>query len=334
MMLGTLMRFCQPTRRAVIAALGGAAAWPLVAPAQQEPKVWRIGMLETISADLNAANLGAFQQSMRHLGYVEGQNFVIEYRSADGDARRFPGLVVELIRLNVDLIVTRGTPAALAAKQATNTIPVVMAASGGPLLVVKSLARPGGNVTGRSGLTPDLEPKRVELLTELVPALASIATVMNMSNPVSLSFLEEFEPAARSKGLRHRLFDVRKGDDIRRAFDAVNREHEAIMVDMDAVTQAHREMIVELAARYRLPAMYAAREFVDAGGLISYGVNYPDLYRGAAIYADKILKGAKPGDLPVEQPTRFEFVVNLKAAKALGLTIPVSFQRHADELIE
>ena len=290
-------------------------------------------MLETISADLNAANLGAFLQSMRHLGYVEGQNLIIEYRSADGDARRFTGLVAELIRLNVDLIVTRGTPAALAAKQATSTIPVVMAAGTG-LLVVASLARPGGNVTGLSSVNTDSVPKRLELLTELVPALASIAAFENMSNPAFSSNLKEFEAAARSKRLRHRLFDVRQGDDIRRAFDAVDREHEAIMVDMDAVTQADREMIVELAARYRLPAMYPAREFVDAGGLVSYGVNYPDLYRRAAIYADKIWKGAKPADLPVEQPTRFEFVVNLKAAKALGLTMPVSFQLRADELIE
>jgi putative ABC transport system substrate-binding protein len=243
-------------------------------------------------------------------------------------------LVAELIRLNVDLIVTRGTPAVLAAKKATSTIPVVIAASGNPLLVVASLARPGGNVTGLSTVNPDLVPKRLELLTELVPGLAGIAAFMNMSNPALSPQLEEFEAAARSKGLRHRLFDVRQGDDIRRAFDAVNKEHEAIVVDTDAVTQADQEMIVELAARYRLPTMYASREFVDAGGLISYGVNYPDLYRGAAIYADKILKGAKPGDLPVEQPTRFEFVVNLKAAKALGLTIPVSFQLRADEMIE
>jgi putative ABC transport system substrate-binding protein len=271
---------------------------------------------------------------MRQLGYVEGQNLVIEYRSADGNDNRFPGLVAELTHLNVDLIVTRGTPAVLAAKEATSTIPIVMAATGEALLVVKSLARPGGNVTGLSAVNPDLTPKRVELLTELVPGLAGIAAFMNMSNPALSPELKKFEAAARSKGLRHRMFDVRQGDDIPRAFDAVNREHEAIMVELDTVTQAHREMIVELAARYRLPAMYPAREFVDAGGLISYGTNYPDLYRRAAIYADKILKGAKPADLPVEQPTTFEFVVNLKAAKALGLTIPVSFQLRVDEVIE
>jgi putative ABC transport system substrate-binding protein len=209
-----------------------------------------------------------------------------------------------------------------------------MVSTGEPLLAVASLARPGGNVTGLSNVNPDLQPKRVELLTELVPGLAGIAAFMNTSNPATSSDLKEFEAAARSKGLRHRLFDVRQGDDIRRAFDAVNREHEAIVVDMDAVTQADRVMIVELAARYRLPTMYAAREFVDAGGLISYGTNYPDLYRRAAIYVDKILKGSKPADLPVEQPTKFEFVVNLKAAKALGLTIPDSFQLRADEMIE
>ena len=291
-------------------------------------------MLQTISADLDAVNLGAFRQSMRDLGYVEGQNLVIEYRSADGDPKRFPGLVVELIHLNVDLIVTRGTPAVVAAKNATSTIPVVMAATGEALMVVASLARPGGNVTGLSGANPEFEPKRVELLIELVPSLASIATFENMNNPIAPNLLRETEAAARSKGLRHRLFDVRQGDDIRRAFDSVSREHEAIMVELDAVTEAHREMIVELAAKYRMPVMYAAREFVDVGGLISYGVDYPDLYRRAAIYVDKIFKGAKPADLPVEQPTRFEFVVNLKTARALGITVPPFILARADEVIE
>ncbi len=321
-------------RREFITLLGGAAAaWPLAARAQQ-PKVWRIGMLETISAELNAANLGAFRRGLRELGYVEGRNLVLDYRSAEGDAKRFPGLAAELIHLNVDLIVTRGTPAVLAAKNATSTIPVVMAASGEPLLVVASLARPGGNVTGLSAVNPDLAAKRIELLTELAPAVAGIAAFLNMSNPITSSELKEIEAAARSKGLQYRLFDVRQGDDIRRAFDAVNRKQEAIVVGVDAVTQAHREMIVELAARYRLPAMYAAREFVDAGGLMSYGPSYPDNYRRAATYADKILKGAKPADLPVEQPTKFELVINLKTAKALGLTVPLIMQMTADEMIE
>src|SRR6266404_3152747 len=213
-------------RREFITLLGGAAAaWPLAARAQQ-PKVWRIGMLETISAELNAANLGAFRRGLRELGYVEGRNLVLDYRSAEGDAKRFPGLVAELIHLNVDLIVTRGTPAVLAAKNATNTIPVVMAASGEPLLVVASLARPGGNVTGLSAVTPDLTAKRIELLTELAPVVAGIAAFLNMSNPITSSELKEIEAAVRSKGLRYRLFDVRQGDDIRRAFDAVNRKQE------------------------------------------------------------------------------------------------------------
>jgi putative tryptophan/tyrosine transport system substrate-binding protein len=325
------MRFSHVRRRDFITLLGGAVVtWPLTARAQQ-PKVWRIGMLETISAELNAANLGAFRQGLHALGYVEGQNLVLDYRSADGDAKRFPRLVAELIHLHVDLIVTRGTPAVLAAKNATSTIPVVMAASGEPLLVVASLARPGGNVTGLSAVTPDLTAKRIELLTELAPAVAGIAAFFNMSNPVTSSELKEIESAARSKGLRNRLFDVQQGDDIRRAFDAVNREH---VVALDAVTQAHREMIVELAARYRLPAIYSAREFVDAGGLMSYGTNYPDNYGRAATYADKILKGAKPADLPVEQPTKFELAINLKTAKALGLTVPLIMQMTADEMIE
>ncbi len=324
-------------RREFIGLFGSAAsmsiAWPLQLGAQQ-PKVWRIGMLETISAELNAANLGAFRRGLRELGYVEGRNLVLDYRSAEGDAKRFPGLVAELIHLNVDLIVTRGTPAVLAAKNATNTIPVVMAASGEPLLVVASLARPGGNVTGLSAVNPDLAAKRIELLTELAPAVAGIAAFLNMSNPITSSELREIEAAARSKGLRYRLFDVRQGDDIRRAFDAVNKDREAIEVLVDAVTQAHREMIVELAARYRLPAIYGAREFVDAGGLMSYGPSYPDNYRRAATYVDKILKGAKPADLPVEQPTKFEFVINLKAVTALGLTVPLIMQMTADEMIE
>jgi putative tryptophan/tyrosine transport system substrate-binding protein len=322
-------------RREFIRLIGSTAViWPLTAHAQQQTKVWRIGMLETISAELNAANLGAFRQGLRQLGYVEGQNLILDYRSADGDAKRFPGLVAELIHLNVDLILTRGTPAVVAAKNATSTIPVVMAASGEPLLVVASLARPGGNVTGLSTVNPDLDAKRVELLAELAPAVAGIAAFLNMSNPITSSESKEIEAAVRSKGLRYRLFDVRQGDDIPRAFDAVNMEHQAIVVGVDAVTQTHREMIVELAARYRLPAIYGAREFVDAGGLMSYGPSYPDNYRRAATYVDKILKGAKPADLPVEQPTKFELVINLETAKALGLTVPLIMQMTADEVIE
>ena len=322
-------------RREFILTLGGAAAaCPLVARAQQQPKVWRIGMLETISADQNAANLGALRQGLRELGYVEEQNLVIEYRSADGDAKRFPDLAAELVRLKVDLIVTRGTPAALAAKSATSTIPVVMAATGDPLLLVTSLARPGGNVTGLSVMILDLGAKRIEWLTELVPAVTGVAALSNMSNPSIQEERREIETATRSKGLRYRLFDVRQGDDIRRAFEALDRENEAIVVGMDAVTQEHQEMIVELAARNRVAAIYFGREFVDAGGLMSYGPNYPDNYHRAAKYVAKILKGAKPADLPVEQPTKFELVINLKIAKGLGLQIPDKLLALADEVID
>jgi putative ABC transport system substrate-binding protein len=325
------------SRRDFITLLGGATAgWPLAARAQQQPKVWRIGMLETISAELNAENLGAFRQGLRDLGYVEGQNFVLEYRSADGDAKRFPNLVAELVRLNVDLIVTKGTPAALAAKNATSTIPVIMSGSGDPvpLGLVASLNRPGSNITGLSGFTPDLDAKRIELLKEAVPAATAIAAFLNMSNPISPIQLKQMEAAAPSLGLRFRSFDVQKTEDIHRAFDAVSRTGEVIIIGLDAVTQANRKMIVEVAATNRLPAIYMAREFIDAGGLMFYGVNFPDLYRRAATYVDKIFKGAKPAGLPVEQPTKFELVINLKTANALGLDVSPLLLARADAVIE
>jgi putative ABC transport system substrate-binding protein len=238
-------------RREFIALVGGAAAWPLAARAQQAGKIFRIGMVEPISAALNAANLNAFREELRDLGYVEGRNLLLEYRSAEGDARRFPALVSELIGLNVDLLVTRGTPAALAAKRATTTIPVVMAALGEPLLVVESLARPGGNITGMSGVVSDLDAKRIELIQEMVPATTGSAAMLNMSNPITRAQLNALEPAARSKGLRFRLFDVRKRDDIERAFETDISGY-AMVVGFDGLTQAHRRTIAELAARHQL----------------------------------------------------------------------------------
>ena len=326
-------------RREFMALLGGATAapsilWPLAARAQPIGKTHRIGMVETISAELNAANLAAFRRGLQELGYIEGRNLVLDYRSADGDARRFPALLSELIGLNVDLIVTRGTPAALAAKAATSTIPVVMASLGEPLLVVASLARPGGNITGLSGVVSDLDAKRIELLKEMAPATSGIAALLNMSNPITVAQLKELEPAAQSKGLRFRLFDVRGSDDIERAFAALGPGNDAIVVGLEAVTQAHRRLIAELAAKHRVPAMYGGREFVEAGGLMFYGPNFPDIYRRAATYVDKIFKGAKPGDLPVEQPTKFELVINGRMAKALGLEVPPSLLLRADEVIE
>jgi putative tryptophan/tyrosine transport system substrate-binding protein len=321
-------------RRECIALLGGIVVWPLAARAQQGGQTFRVGIVETISAELNATNLAAFRGGLRELGYAEGRNLVLEYRSADGDARRFPALISELIGLKVDLIVTRGTPAALAAKNATKTIPVVMAGLGEPLLVVDRLARPGGNITGLSGLQPELETKRVELLTEMAPGSAGIEALLNMSNPVTAPQLKELERAVRSKGLPFRLFDVRGRDDIERALSALDGASEAVVVGLEALTQEHRKLIAELAAKHRLPAIYGGREFVDAGGLMFYGPSFADMYRRAATYVDKIFKGTKPADLPVEQPTRFELIVNVRAAKAIGLVVPATLLARADEVIE
>jgi putative ABC transport system substrate-binding protein len=319
-------------RRTFLAGFAILAA-PLAARAQPAGKVYRIGILETIPAARNAANLDALRKGLRDLGYVEGRNLFIEYRSADGRAERFPDLASELVRLKVDLIVTRGTPAATAAKNATGTIPVVMAAMS-PLAVVASLAQPGGNVTGVTTFTTELTGKRIELLKELVPSLSRVALLHNMGNPAVPPEWEETKTAARSLGLQAELLDVRSQGDLGRAFElAVRRHVDALVNGADGLTQLHKQTIVDLVARNRLPAAYPAREFVEAGGLIAYGVNYPDLYFRFASFADKIFKGAKPGELPVEQPTKFELVINLKTAKALGLTIPQSVLLRADEVI-
>ena len=321
----------------VMLALGILAA-PLAAGAQPAGKVYRIGVLETTSATLNIPNLDAFRYGLRELGYVEGQNLVIEYRSADGRPERFPDLATELVRLPVDLILTRGTPAALAAKHATQgTIPVVITGAGDPVGsgLVASIARPGGNVTGLSALTTALYAKRVELLKELMPNLARLAGLFNMGNPVLPSQWIEVEMAARPLGVQPQLLDVRTPEEIGRAFDAAIRERaDALVVAIEALTQANRRPIVDLAAQHRLPAIYAGREFVDAGGLISYGVNYPDMYYRAASFVHKIFTGTKPADLPVEQPMKFELVINLKTAKALGLTISPLVLFRADEVIQ
>jgi len=317
--------------------LGGAAAWPLAARAQQGERLRRVGVLETISAELNATNFEALRKGLRDLGYIEGQNLTIEYRSAEGQVDRFPRLAEELVRAQVDVIVTRGTPAAFAAKNATPTIPVVMAASGEPLAtgVIPGLARPGGNVTGLSAFTNALIPKRIELLTAAVPGVTRIAFLQNMSNPVAPPQWEALNSAARSLQIEPLLLDVRKSEDVARAFATASTQRvNALAVGNDTVTHANRRQIVELAAQHRMPAIYATREFVDAGGFMAYSVSYADLYPRAAAYVDKIFKGAKPADLPVEQPTKFDLVINLRTAKALGLELPDKLLVFADEIIE
>jgi putative ABC transport system substrate-binding protein len=326
-------------RREFITLLGGAANAPLLATLTahaQQPfeKFWRLGVLETNSRASNS-NFDAFQQEMHRLGYVEGKNLVIEYRSVDGRAERYAELAAELVRLKTDAILTRGTPATRAVRDASATTPVVMTAVAEPLLVATSLARPGGNVTGLSSLVAELFPKRLELLMELVPGIARVAHINNMGNPPVVSAHKEFEAAARSRGLQSQIHDVRKPEDIAPAFAAASVQHaDALILGIDGVLDANRRLLAELAVQYRLPAIYASREFVEAGGLITYGVHYADLYRRAAVYVDKIFKGEKPADLPIEQPTRLELIINLKAAKTISLTIPESFLLRADEVIE
>ena len=327
-------------RREFITLAGATAAtllWPPAAGAQPAQKVRRIGVLETVSAAMNTANFDAFRRGLRELGYAEGRNYVVEYRSADGRAERFADLAAELVRLRVDLIVTRGTPAARAAKQATATIPIVMAAIGEPLGVgvVASLAHPGGNVTGFSAFVTELAGKRVELTKEIMPAISRVGFFNNMSNPVIPPQWEITKKAARSLGMQAELFDVRRAEDVPRAFEAaVQHKVGALLVGIDGVTQANRQLIIDHAARMKLPAIYAAKEFVDAGGLMTYSVSYPHLYYRAARLVDKILNGPRPGDIPVEQPTKLELIVNLKTAKSIGLVIPETFLTRADEVIE
>ena len=308
-----------------------------VAEAQPAGKVYRIGMLETRSSALNAANVEAFRQGMRKLGYTEGRNLEIVYRSSDGVDGRFPDLAAEVVRLNVDLILTRGTPAAQAARAASRTTPVVMAASGDPVgsgLVV-SLARPGGNITGLSSGLTEAYAKRVELLRELLPKLSRLAAIFNMGNRAAVPQWDVVEATARSLGVQAQLLDVRDPGDLPRLFELAARERaEALVVGLDGVTQGNLRPIAERAARQHLPSIYAEKAYVAVGGLMTYGASDFGMYHRAATFVDKIFKGAKPADLPVEQPTTFELALNLKTAKALGLTVPSSLLLRADHVLE
>jgi len=317
----------------------GTLSAPLAVDAQQPGKVWRIGSLGMGHIPVPVSNpiWDAFLQQLRELGYVEGQNIVIEYRSAEGRAERLPDLAAELVNLKVDVIVAGGTPPPLAAKHATRTIPIVMAAAGDPVGsgLVASLARPGGNVTGLSTFTPELAGKRLQLLKEVVPGVSRVAVLWNAANPYAALVTRETEAAARKLGVQVQSLEVRGPDDFEHALPAAIRGRAgALIVVDDPLTFLYRMRIADFAARNRLPAMYGFREYAEAGGLMAFGANLADLYRRAATYVDKILKGAKPADLPVEQPTKFELVINMKIANALGLTIPQSVLVRADEIIQ
>jgi putative ABC transport system substrate-binding protein len=317
---------------------GGLLAAPLAARAQQPAKVARIGYLATNLAG-NPHGREAFRQGLRDLGYVEGRNVVIEYRDAEGKIERLPALAAELVALKVDVIVTASTVAALAAKQATRTLPVVFAVAADPVTegLVTSLARPGGNVTGLSFLAPELVGKGLEQLKQAVPGVTRVAVLWHpgaLGKRTEKDSLKEAEVAARVLGVRLQVVEARGPENFDWAFsDMTKARANALMVLTSSMFFGERSRLVDLAAKNRLPAVYTWREFVDAGGLMSYGPNLADLYQRAATYVDKILKGAKPGDLPVEQPTKFELVINLKTAKALGLTIPQSVLGRADEVI-
>jgi len=310
------------------------------AEAQQAAKIARIGS-RSLNRSPNPHLHEAFRQGLRDLGYVEGHNVVIEYRDAEGKPERLPALAAELVALKVDVIVTGGgTPPALAAQQATRTIPIVFASAPDPVTdgLVTSLARPGGNVTGSSNLNPELVGKCLEQLKQAVPGVSQVALLWQpgaMAERTEHDMRKGAEVAARALGVRLQLVETRGPADFDRAFSGkAGARAGALTVLPSAMFFSERRRLVDLAAKNRLPVVYPQREFVDAGGLMSYGPNIADLFRRAATYVDKILKGAKPGDLPVEQPTKFELVINLKTAKALGLTIPQSFLLRADEIIQ
>ena len=324
-------------RREFITLLGGAAAaWPRAARAQQQgAKLPTVGFLGATTAATWTFWVAAFVQRLRELGWIEGRTVAIEYRWAEGRPERFAEIAAEFVRLKVDVIVTVGG-AVLAAKQATSVIPIVFAAASDPLAsgLVASLARPGGNVTGLSVQARDLAGKRLELLRELLPDLRRLAILNNVNYPAAVEETGEVQAAARTLGLEVSTSEIRRAEDIAPAFDTFKARAHALYVCADPLLNTQRVRIITLANIARLPTMFGIREFVEAGGVMSYGPNSLDLWRRAADFVDKILRGAKPSDIPVEQPTKFDFVINLTTAKALGLKIPEAILLRADEVIE
>ena len=305
--------------------------------AQQPAKIPRIGFLSTPSLSIISPRIEAFGQGLRELGYVEGKNIVIEWRSAEGKLDRVPALAAELVRLKVDVIVTGGATDTRAAKEATNTIPIVMAQDSDPVGsgFVASLARPGGNVTGLSTLAPEVSGKRLELLKEILPKLSRVAVMGISTRPGNAQSLKEVELAAGAFKVKLQYLDVLDPKDIETAFRAASKGRaEAVLVLQSPFFNSQRNQLVDLAIKSRLPAIYPQTEYTEAGGLMYYGANTPDFYRRAATYVDKILKGTKPADIPVEQPRKFELIINLKAAKQIGLTIPPDVLARADRVIK
>ena len=325
-------------RRELITLLGGAAAaaWPLATRAQQPAKLPTIGFLGPNTPSLDSRRVGAFVQRLRELGWIEGRNLAIENRWAEGRTERLAEFAADFVRLKVDVIVTSGTPPVVAAKQATSVIPIVFVAVGDPVGtgLVTSLARPGGNVTGLSIQATDLAGKRLELLHEVVPGLRHLAIMANAGASPAVLEMAEVQTTARALGLEVVVSEIRRPEDIAPAFESFKGRAEALYVCNDPLVTTNRIRINTLALGMGLPTMYNVREFIEAGGLMSYGPNFLNLYRRAADFADKILRGAKPADIPVEQPTKYELVINLKTAKALGLDIPWFLQQRADEVIE
>ena len=326
-------------RRLLIAAGASVLAAPHVLFAQQPPKIWRIGFLAARSrpASIDTDVIGAFTRGMLELGYIDGKNIVYEWRFADGKYERLPGLAADLVKLKLDLIVAATTPPAQAARQATRTIPIVMASVGDPVRsgLVESLARPGGNITGVTNFTGDTSKKQLDMLVATLPKLSRVAVLINTDSEVNEANYKSIQAAAQVIGVRTFPVPARMPGEFDLAFSVMARERaQALLVLANSVFYERRSQIADLAAKARLPAIYAQAQHAEAGGLMSYGSDATDGYRRAAYYVDRILKGAKPSDLPVEQPTKIDFVINLRAAKALGITIPQHVLQRADRVIE